>query len=259
MKVLVGSSGLVGTSLQRQIKFDLLFNSKNINTFSEIVQNNSELYLSCLPAAKWQVNQNIWKDIQNIKNIVDVISTKRYSTIYLFSTIDVYCESPAESDENYIPSFSKLSYGANRYFFELLISSVVEKSKLKIIRLPALYNKYLKKNIIFDLLNNNNVHMINTNSSYQWLDLDTTLNVMNDLILNNPNDSIFNLFPPPIETAFIIKYFPKYNIDLNKDNANNNPKNHYNFKTKYFSSGYILELEQCKLQLGNFLNESLSK
>jgi hypothetical protein len=37
--------------------------------------------------------------------------------------------------------------------------------------LPALFGKHIKKNIIYDLLNENEIHNINYNSLYQWYNL----------------------------------------------------------------------------------------
>lgn len=46
-KILIGSTGLVGTTLKESINFDYEFNSKNINTFINYDYVNAELYLSC--------------------------------------------------------------------------------------------------------------------------------------------------------------------------------------------------------------------
>lgn len=60
MKIIVGNTGLVGTTLCESINFDLKFNSSNIGEFISLVEDGSELYLSCLPATKWMVNKDVW-------------------------------------------------------------------------------------------------------------------------------------------------------------------------------------------------------
>ena len=49
-KILIGSTGLVGTTLKETIEFDYEFNSKNINEFLDYNYEDAELYLSCLPS-----------------------------------------------------------------------------------------------------------------------------------------------------------------------------------------------------------------
>jgi hypothetical protein len=100
MKILIGSTGLIGTTLKESIKFDYEFNSKTINYFLNNDYMDVELYLSCLPATKWLVNKNIPEDIKNIENIINIITKKTYKKVILISTIDVYCDSPLMIDES---------------------------------------------------------------------------------------------------------------------------------------------------------------
>jgi hypothetical protein len=161
MKILIGNSGLIGTTLKDYITFDYEFNSKNIDELRDVQTDiSTELYLACLPATKWQVNQQPQRDLENIFKILDIISKKQYGTIVLYSTIDVYHDAPAESDESYELTVSTPSYGSNRLFFEKMVKSTLSYQKLLILRLPALFGKHIKKNILFDLLNDNNINKI---------------------------------------------------------------------------------------------------
>lgn len=247
MKILIGDTGLVGTTLQESINFDLKFNSKNISNFSIPKNCNAELYLSCLPAAKWLVNKNLKADIQNINHIIDKISTYEYKRIVLFSTIDVYNDSPLGSNEDYSPNISNLSYGNNRYLFELFVRSFLTTEDLKIFRLPALFNKHIKKNILFDLLNNNNIQNINPNSAYQWYNLD---NLANDIEENSfllHKQTIFNLFPEPVETSEILSMF---DIKIQSSQS----RIDYNYETKYGNSGYIKNKHDSLKEIQEFVN-----
>ena len=172
MRLIIGNTGLVGKTISDKLKFDYYFNTSNINTFNDIANDGDELFLSCLPATKWLVNKNVSNDIHNILSIINIISKKKYSRIVLISTIDVYNNSPFVSNEDYNINVGSLNYGNNRYIFELLIKELVNTDDLKIFRLPALFNKYIKKNILFDLINNNNVNDINRDSSFQWYNLE---------------------------------------------------------------------------------------
>ena len=69
MRLLVGDTGVVGKSLLEQRHFDLTFNSRNSKYIADNSVSNDELWLSCLPAAKWQVNRQIDKDLKTISDV----------------------------------------------------------------------------------------------------------------------------------------------------------------------------------------------
>jgi hypothetical protein len=255
MKILVGSTGLIGVTLQEKIKFDLFFNSKNINELTNYDLNGSDIYLSCLPATKWLVNQNIPKDIDNINLIINYLSNFNFNKIILISTIDVYVDSPLLSDENYSPNLKNLNYGTNRLLFELLVKQKIKYNDLKIFRLPALFNKHIKKNILFDLINGNNVNQINLNSRYQWYFLDDLVGDINYYQINYPNETLFNLFTEPIETTEIVKLFPNYN----NENFLIGKNITYDYKTKHYNTGYIETESQILIKIKKFIDESIGK
>jgi hypothetical protein len=121
MKVIVGNTGLVGSTLSDSIKFDLSFNSKNINEFPSQEIDGCDLYLSCLPATKWLVNQDVVGDLENLIDLIKIFKSKSYRNVYVISTIDVYGDSPQNTDENYQPNFKNSNYGSNRLLFESLV------------------------------------------------------------------------------------------------------------------------------------------
>lgn len=252
MKILIGSTGLIGQTMLQKRFFDYSFNSKNINQFNNVVEDGCELFLSCLPATKWLVNKDLKKDIDNINFIIDTISKNEYSRVTLISTIDVYNDSPFGVNEDYSPNVSKLSYGNNRYIFELLVREYVKTNDLKIFRLPALYNKNIKKNVIYDLLNNNNVQDININTSYQWYNLDNLAMDIDIYTDYYQGLTLFNLFTEPLPTYFIMDLFPQYKHLV----KNENPVS-YDYTTKYRCSinGYTLNRIQVLNDIKNFINE----
>jgi nucleoside-diphosphate-sugar epimerase len=195
MKIIVGNTGLVGTTLCESINFDLKFNSSNMNEFSSLVEDGSELYLSCLPATKWVVNKNVTGDFENLMNILNVIKKKKYSKVILISTIDVYNNTPLKSNEMTPPLVQSLNYGNNRYLFEVLCKDFLITEEIKVFRLPALFNKHIKKNILFDLINSNNIESINSNSSFQWYNLDNYQMILQNILMNIPKKIRSICFP----------------------------------------------------------------
>jgi hypothetical protein len=248
-KILVGNTGLVGQTLKENIKFDLEFNSKNINLFENSVKDGCELWLSCLPATKWMVNKNLNQDIENIMSIINIIKHKTYSRVILISTIDVYSDSPMLSNEDYKPNFGGLSYGSNRLLFEYLVDKFLTKDDYKVYRLPALFNNKIKKNILFDLINNNNVESINRNSYFQWYNLDN----LHTFILETykTQRSVFNLFTEPLRTLEIIELFPQYSNKIPYISGGVV----YDYKTNLTESGYIQTAEEVLKEIKKLVDE----
>jgi hypothetical protein len=203
MDVLVGSTGLIGSVLQDHHKFDALFNSENIHLAPLLKEDIDRLYLACLPAEKWKANQAPMADFDNMYQVVTHLRQWKPEEIILYSTIDVYSQT-YKYVKNF-PEVEAIDYGITRYIFEMLIRSSFPDSIVTIIRLPALFHKRIKKNVLFDLLNKNNVEKINANSAYQWYDL-------NDLWADTEARKKgweIQLFPEPIETLEIIdRWFP---------------------------------------------------
>jgi hypothetical protein len=248
MKLLIGNTGLVGSTILESESYDHTFNSKNLHTFNDIAQNGDELFLTCLPSTKWMVNKNLTEDIQNIYRIINTISLREYSKITLISTIDIYNDSPLGVNETYSPNISKLSYGNNRYLFELMVKEMVKSDDLKIFRLPALFNKNIKKNVLYDLIHNNNVEQINQNSFFQWYNLDNLKSDIDKFSTEYPEEVVFNLFTEPLHTSDIVELFPEYT-----DKVQNGSKVTYDYHTKF--GGYILNKHNVLKEIKQFINE----
>jgi hypothetical protein len=252
MKIIIGNTGLVGTTLCESINFDLKFNSTNLSDFPNIVKDGAELYLTCLPATKWLVNKNVTGDFENLINILNVIKGKKYSKVILISTIDVYNNSPLKSNESNSPLIQSLNYGSNRYLFEVLCKDFLMTDEFRIFRLPALFNKHIKKNILFDLINNNNVEQVNSNSTFQWYNLDKLWSDINLYSKEYPEETLFNLFTEPILTSDIVKMFPHH-----MDKVQNGPTIAYDYQTKF--GGYIDKKDNVLEEIKKFIYETSLK
>lgn len=253
MKVLIGSTGLVGSTLKETIDFDYEFNSKNIHTFEQVVPDGCELWLSCLPATKWLVNKNLKQDMENIMKILTIIKYKTYSRVILISTIDVYNDSPMLCDESYKPNFGGLSYGNNRLMFEYLVDKFLTKDDYKIYRLPALFNNKIKKNVLYDLINDNNVTSINRNSYFQWYNLNNLHKFISETC--ETERTVFNVFTEPLKTLEIIELFPQHKDKIPFiDNGVV-----YDYKTNLTESGYIQTAEEVLKEIKELVDEFSGK
>lgn len=249
MKILVGCTGLVGQTLRSQMYFDFLFNSKNMNRFGEGFPDGCDLYLTCLPATKWSINQSTESriaDCVNCLNIISTLSKKSYNKIVLISSIDVYLNSELGSDEDTEIVGGGVGYSENRLMFEKLVEKELKYNSLKIYRLPALFGEGLKKNILFDIMNNKNLGSINNNSYYQWYNLDRLREDIHTY--ENVDGLVVNLFTEPIFTKDI--------IDRNFGNRigfmSESPVV-YDYKTKFSESGYIDSADNVLRDIEKFI------
>jgi hypothetical protein len=248
---IVGYTGFVGSNLLQFYKFDHFYNSKNFHEASG--KSFDTMFFCGVPAIKWLANKYPQEDQDILDKIKEILKTITAKKLILISTIDVYNDVDRECDEDYaIDWYINHPYGNHRYMFEQFISKQFENHH--IIRIPALFGKGLKKNLIYDLLKNNQLQNIPINSMFQWYDLNW-LKTDIDLIIKN-DLKICNLFTEPLETKEILNLFY-----YSTDSYNNNEKKMvYNTKTKYNKlfnssvSGYIRDKDTVLTNIKTFLN-----
>jgi len=166
---LIGYTGFVGSNLNRQRPFRSLFNSKNIN---EIFGKSYDfLVCSGAYAEKWRANQNPSQDRKHIDELIKALGAVQADRGVLISTVDVY-PAPVDVDESCpVNGLENHAYGKNRgrlesYFLERFSNPLV-------IRLPGLFGSGLKKNVVFDLMNHNDLDKIDSRAQFQFYGLDS--------------------------------------------------------------------------------------
>ena len=165
---LIGHTGFVGGNLLRQRAFDDLYNSKNI----ESIAGRSYDLIICAgaPAEKWKANQNPEADRQVIDRLIAALRQVEVKRFILISTVDVYPQ-PVDVDEASAVDWSQASaYGRHR---RLLEEFAVGRFSALLARLPGLFGKGLKKNIIYDFLHGNQVDKIHADAHFQFYGLDS--------------------------------------------------------------------------------------
>ncbi|MEP6572542.1 MAG: pyridine nucleotide transhydrogenase [Gemmatimonadota bacterium] len=164
---LIGSTGFVGGNLQRQATFDDGYHSRNIESLAG--KHYDLIVCAGAPAVKWKANREPDEDRAQIERLVQALGAARAAHVVLISTVDVY-PVPIEVDENSeIDPEGGQPYGRHRFLLERFIADRFEHT---IIRLPGLFGRGLKKNIIYDFLHQNAVDAINADSVFQFYHLD---------------------------------------------------------------------------------------
>lgn len=143
---IIGSNGFVGSSVLRALKSDdiVLIDRSNIDLCSSY--DYSTLFICAGEPRKWFVNSNIKVATKTMVELYSIISRFRARKVIYFSSIDVYNVDFTVND-----GYSIEPYGVTKLVLEELITKIFENCV--IVRLGALFGKGLKKNFLFDLLN----------------------------------------------------------------------------------------------------------
>jgi hypothetical protein len=203
-RALIGHTGFVGSTLKRDESFSHLFNSGNFNEMRE--QRFDEVVCAGIAAVKWKANKEPELDWQGIQALLDVLAEVDAERFTLISTVDVYPDPSQPLDERFdIPAEAGQPYGRHRLAAERFVQE--HFAQTLVVRLPALFGRGLKKNVIFDLLTANQTDKINLAGVFQWYPLSR---LSADIArAREAGLSLANLFPEPVPTERIIaELFP---------------------------------------------------
>ncbi len=251
---LIGYTGFVGSNLARKRSFDLFYNSKNFREMTN--QSYSDIICGGTSSVKWKANKDPDNDKKQIMKLQEVLSTVCAQRFILISTIDVYPIITGKDERFDCHGIKNHDYGTHRLELEDFCRS--HFPKCHIVRLPGLFGQGLKKNVIFDLLNNNCLETINPDSSFQYYCLN---NLWKDIeIVINSGVDIINLFTEPIKTSELIdRFFPGKKIG-----NNSSPELHYDLHSahadKWDKSGsYIYDKSDILEQISDFIDNYSKK
>ncbi len=246
---LIGYTGFVGGNLCEQYEFTDKYNSKN---FRDMEGQQYDLVVCAgVSAIKWLANKEPVQDLENITSLITVLKTISANRFVLISTIDVYPNIEKIDEDFDCHSIENHAYGMHRLGLEEFCLERFEECL--IVRLPGLFGKGLKKNVIYDLLNDNCLNVININSSIQYYYLK---HLWADIRLALDNGiKILNLFTEPLTTnAIVDNFFPEKKIG-----GKEAPIINYDLRSKYDylwgkKSGYLYNKEEILDQLQEFID-----
>jgi nucleoside-diphosphate-sugar epimerase len=194
---LIGFSGFVGSTLLRQANFEALYRSTNIHE----AKNRRFNMVVCAgaPAQKWIANREPLNDQKKINSLINSLQTVKCEKFILISSVDVFSSPVDVDEESPVEEAGLHPYGLNRRLLEKFVEQNFPRHL--IVRLPGLVGPGLRKNVIFDLLNKNNLQEIEGRDIFQfypmvnlWYDIQTALEA---------NLSLIHLTAEPISVADI--------------------------------------------------------
>jgi hypothetical protein len=247
-QALIGHTGFVGGNLASQAEFDACFNSKNIEDIAG--QSFDLLVISGMPAAKWIANGDPEGDRRVLDRITGCLARAKSKVAVVMSTVDVYPVPIHVNEDTPIEATAQQPYGRHRLMLEQFVTERFAKSH--ILRLPGLFGPGLKKNAVYDLIHNNEVHKINSQGSFQfydttrlWADVQKVIQLGLRLV---------NMVTEPITIAEAAQH--ALGIEFHNDPGSKPAR--YDIRSKHAglwggSDGYLLSRQQVLDDLRNFV------
>lgn len=175
---LIGWSGYVGTTLRLQRGFGAMFRSSDIAAIRG--REFDTVVCAGAPAQKWIANRDPAGDAARIDGLIDHLSTVRCRRFVLISTVDVFADPLGVDEDTPVRTEGLHAYGLNRRRLELAVQD--RFAGHLVVRLPGLVGPGLRKNAVYDLAHDNEVHKIDSRGVFQfypmvclWADLQAAL------------------------------------------------------------------------------------
>lgn len=161
---LIGFSGFVGSTLRKHASFESLYRSTNIGE----IEGKSFDTVVCAgaPAQKWIANREPEADREKIEGLIAHLKTIQCKTFILISTVDVFKNPLGVDEDTPVDEAGLHAYGLNRRLLEKFVESHFPRHLIA--RLPGLVGPGLRKNVIFDFMNDNNLHAIDSRGVFQF-------------------------------------------------------------------------------------------
>ena len=162
---LIGSSGFVGTTLQRQHAFDAQFRSTNIDD----IRGGRFDVVACAgaPGQKWRANQDPAGDRASLERLRDALAGVRCRRFVLISTVDVFHDPVGVDEDSPIETQDLSPYGLHRYELEQFVLDAFGAAAI-IVRLPGLVGPGLRKNLLYDFQHANDIGKFDARSTFQF-------------------------------------------------------------------------------------------
>lgn len=249
---LIGFSGFVGSQLAKDLDFTAKFRSTNINDIQG--QKFSEIICAGVQAVKWWANQNPEEDWQGIERLLKPLAQCQSDHFTLISSIDVYNPPRKVDEDSTIPTEAHHAYGLHRLKVEQWVKEHFPNHL--ILRLPGLFGPGLKKNVIFDMIHDNQLDKVHPDGCFQYYD---TRRLASDIAkARQLNLTLLNLSSEPILTSEIRdQFFPDKSLG-----GHGPPPPSYDMRSKYAShwqgeNGYLYSKTQVLTDLKDLLTNPI--
>lgn len=247
MNALIGSTGFIGGNLAAQEHFDDAFHSANIE---EIAGRSYEL-IACAgaPGRKWLANREPEADRQAVQRLMHALDCVQVRHFVLISTVDVYPHPIGVDEDTPIDRDHADAYGRHRHQLEQFVA---QRFDATILRLPGLFGPGLKKNVIYDFLNDNRLDLINPASTFQFYDLSDLWRDVQQV--RSAGLGLINFATEPVSVSVIAR--DVFGFEFRNEAPV--PEAHYDFRTKHANllggaNGYLHDRAQVLRSMRRFV------
>lgn len=242
---LVGYTGFVGGNLARQATFSHFYNSANIEAISG--QAFDTLVVAALPAAMWIANRDPDGDRRNLDRLLEALGRTKARQVIWISTVAVYPD-PVNVDEGSPIDVSlQTPYGRHRFLAEQF--AFEHFPQVLCVRLPGLFGPGLKKNALHDLMNQHEVHKLNSESIYQFYNLERLTRDISAALAARL--SLVNFATPPLKLSDVASEV--FGIEFSNDPGT--PPARYHVRSKHFPTGYLTTRKDVLADLKRFVKQ----
>jgi len=189
----LGGEGFIGSAICRYLKKNKIkYSSITKKNYKKFLNKNCDIFINCNGnSIKWLSEKDYSIDFD--KTVISTFkSTKdfKFKKYVLISSGEVYNKNIKAKYENSKIESSRLSnYGFNKLVAEEIVKRTCHS--FLIFRMGGFVGKNLKKNLIYDLINNNQI-WVSKKSTYQYIDVDEASSIIFKILKKSKNE-IFNL------------------------------------------------------------------
>jgi nucleoside-diphosphate-sugar epimerase len=251
----VGANGFIGSAVVRDLKrrtiVPLEVNSptelSSIGSIDVLIDANGN-------SRKYVATDDPSLDFNlSVMSVLDRLLKLRPVTYVYLSSGEVYGDNqtPETTIEDNLPAtLVRSNYGLNRYISELFVSHYSVRSF--IVRLGGFVGYGLKKNPVFDIINNKPLR-VSPESRFQFIDVDYAAKIIIDLA-NEGRPGTYNL--TSAGTIRLDEIFSALQIECPK-NLNHLPQEYHELNVEKIQRELKLSLPTTHQVITDFLNRSL--
>lgn len=194
---IIGSSGFLGKTLYNYLKKFFIVKSINKSNLSKFKKRKCDILINANGNSKKYLSEkNFAKDFNlNVNSTVNFLTKLNYDKYIHISTIEVYNNTSAKNktfEKTKIRPLYLSKYGFNKYLSELIVQKIA--SRWLILRLTGMVGEYMKKNPVFDMLNDQKL-FVNLSSKFMFINTIEVSKIIHKLILKFEKNQIINIGP----------------------------------------------------------------
>lgn len=252
--IIIGGNGLVGKSMVDKLranKYDVI--SVDIDNYKDCIGKKAKVLINANGNTyRFKANNKPhWDFNYSVQSVLDTFKDFNCELYLYVSTVDVYNDlsNPSNNTEKAIIDPTTLDYyGFHKWLSERLVQKYCSKSI--ILRLGTVLGENMKKGPLYDLLNNNPLHM-SYDSKLTFIDINILSSVLLGLLKMKECNQIYNVTGKGYVELNYLK--DKFSLKSPVDKSSQNKIYKYNINNQKLDS--IFGISTSKEIAENFIQK----